>query len=123
MLKVVPPGIAPDGERHYEVSGLPGAPKEIPGIMSNTPHSWEMTGSGSHLIPLRKPKVGEGITVNTDAGSIRLRVKTIREDGAMIGTVETLNTDRGTALVINGIRHKDSVIVRAMDFVSIVHTE
>ena len=60
--------------------------------------------------------------MNTDAGSIRLKVKTIRADGAMIGVVEILNTNSGKKLDINGIRHGDSVIVRGMDFVTLVHT-
>jgi hypothetical protein len=121
-LKVVPTRVSSDGTRRYEVSGLPGAPKEIPGIISNTPHHWGMTGSGSPTITNRKPRVGEGISVNTDAGSIRLKVKTIRADGAMIGVVEILNTNSGKKLDINGIRHGDSVIVRGMDFVTLVHT-
>src|SRR6267378_1993320 len=121
-MKIRPAGVSNDGTRNYELTGWPGAPKDIPGIKKRT-GVLTMTGSGAPLIHQRPPRLGEAVTVETDAGGIRLRVKKIRDDSAMIGTVEILNTPSGTALDINGIRHQDSVIVRAMDFVQVVHTD
>ena len=122
-MKVIPTGVSPNGTRHYEVSGLPGAPKEIPAIKKRASSSWSMTRSGKSMIPPRPPKTGEAITVDAEIGSIRVRVTKVRDDKAMIGTVEILNTPSGTALNIHGIRHKDLVIVRSMDFVTLVHTD
>ena len=82
-----------------------------------------MTRSGKSMIPPRPPKAGEAITVDTDTGSMRVRVTKVRDDKTMIGTVEILITPGGTALDIHGIRHKDSVIVRSMDFVTLVNTD
>ena len=123
MLKLRPTGVSPDGTRHYEIGGIPGAPKEIPGIEKREARDWGMTARGPNLIPPRPPQVGEAITVTTDRGGIRIRVAQVRDDGAMIGTVEILNTPSGTALDIYGIQHRNSVIVRGMDFVTLVHTD
>jgi hypothetical protein len=120
-MKIKPTGVSADGTRHYEISGIPGAPKEIPGIRKRPTPQWSMSGCGKPFIPPRPPKVGEAITVDTDAGRIRMRVTKVRDDKAMIGAVEILDTPSGTALDIHGVRHKDSVVVRDMDFVQIVH--
>ena len=122
-MKIEATGVSPDGTRNYKITGIPGAPKEIPGIKKNTPPNWGMARSGKTSIPQRPPKAGEAITVNTDAGSIRVRVTNVQADGLMIGAVEILNTPSGTALDIHGIRHKDSVIVHGMDFVALVHAD
>jgi len=123
MLKLKPTGVSANGKRHYEIGGLPGAPKEIPSIRKRQLPVPMMSGYGPDLIAPRPPVVGEAITVTTDAGSIRIRVGKVRDDGAMIGTVEILNTPRGTAMDIQGIKHGDPVIVRGMDFVTLVHTD
>ena len=122
-MKVVPTGVSQDGTRHYEVTGLLGAPKEIPGIQQRDSASWSMAGRGPDLIHPRPPREGEAITVITNGGSIRIRVSKVRDDGAMIGGVEILNTPSGMARDIHGIRYRDSVIVRGMPFVNIVHTD
>jgi len=122
-LKLRATGVSADGARHYEITGLPGASKEIPGINRREGHRWGMTSRGPRLVDPRPPEVGEAITVTTDAGSIRIRVGNVRDDGAMIGTVEILNTPSGTARDIHGITYKDSVIVRGMDFVTLVYTD
>jgi len=95
---------------------------DIPGIKKRT-GVLTMTGSGKRFIAPRPAKPGEAITVETDAGGISIRVTKVKDDGAMIGTVEILHTPSGTALDIHGILHKDSVIVRGMDFVQIVDTD
>ena len=99
-----------------------GARKDIPGIKKRT-GVLTMAGSGKRFIAPRPPKPGEAITIETDAGGIGIRVTKVKDDGAMIGTVEILRTPSGTALDIHGIQHKDSVIVRGMDFVQIVDTD
>ena len=82
-----------------------------------------MVGSDTKRIPQRPPKVGEAITVRTNAGSIRVRINKIRVDGAIMGVVDILNPIRERDTVINGIGNSDSVIVRGMDYVILVHTE
>ena len=108
--------------RHHKITGLPSAPKEIPGLLKRDARSLVMLGGGKALHLHRAPTVGEAITVYTDLGSIRVRVEKVSEpDGAMIGTVEILNTPGGADLDSYGIKYGDSVIVHSMDFVHIVH--
>jgi len=123
LSKLIPTDVGTNGTRYYEVSGLPGAPKEIPGIIRNVSRDWSVVGSDTKRIPQRPPKVGEAITVRTNAGSIRVRINKIRVDGAIMGVVDILNPIRERDTVINGIGNSDSVIVRGMDYVILVHTE
>ncbi|HXM83631.1 MAG TPA: hypothetical protein VN929_17095 [Burkholderiales bacterium] len=121
-MKLRPTGVTSDGTRHWDISGLPGGPKDILGIKKRV-GILSMTGSGRPFISPRPAKLGEAVTVETDAGVIRIRIAKVRDDGWMMGTVELFNTPSGTALDIHGIRHKDSVLVPGMDFVQIVHTD
>jgi hypothetical protein len=121
-MQIKPIGVS-DGKSHFEITDIPGGPKDIPGIERRETRDWGMTARGPNLIPPRPPQVGEAITVTTEQGSIRIRVAQVRDDGAMIGAVEILNTPSGTTRDIYGIQHRDSVIVRGMDFVTLVHTD
>jgi hypothetical protein len=121
--RIVPKVVSLKGVQQSGAPGLLGVPKEIPGIIRYNPPNWGMAGSGTKRFPRRLPKQGEAITVNTDVGSIRVRIAKIQASRAMIGSVEILNSSSPNGVEINGIRHKDTVIVRGMDFVTLVHTD
>ena len=121
--RIVPKVVSLKGVQQSGAPGLLGVPKEIPGIIRYNPPNWGMAGKGTKPFPRRLPRQGEAITVNTDAGSIRVRIPKIQPARAMIGSVEILNSPSPNGVEINGIRHKDTVIVRGMNFVSLVHTD
>ncbi|WP_449413182.1 hypothetical protein [Pandoraea soli] len=120
-MKIIPTGVSDDGTRHYEISSIPGAPKEIPCLEPRTHSNPSRSASGPQLADTGPVKPGYSISVKTDAGGISIRVTLVRPDGAMIGKVEKLNTPE-PLLEMHGIRHGDSVIVRSMDFVHHIDT-
>ena len=120
-MKVIPTGVTPDGNRNYEISGLPGGPKEIPHLERRTHGEPSRSASGPQLADTGPVKSGYSISVKTDKGGISIRVDKVGRDGAMIGTVRTLDTPRPVQ-EIHGIRHGDRVIVRSTDFVHHIGT-
>ena len=113
-------GVSPDGTRHYRITGLPGQPKEIPGLIRRTKREWSRSGSGPQLAgTLILP--GYAVTVQTDRGAIVVRVARGPEPLELVGKVERLDTRQPVA-DIHGIRSGDMVVVPSIAYVHHVDT-
>jgi hypothetical protein len=108
---------ASNGVHHAEITGLPGAPKELNLKKRAAPHPFHAR-KGSQMSTFRDAVPGDAIWVMTmDEARLRIRVSTVRPDGAMVGTVEIVETAKPLQPT-EGVQHRDSVIVRnAAEFV------
>lgn len=119
-LGIVATGVAEDGSRRYRLTGLPGLPKDIPGLIKREARDWSTAGSGPALAP-RDVAAGYAVRLKTDLGAITIRLLRGPDPVELIGTVESFDTERPVR-EIYGIGYGDLVVIPSTDYLHLVET-